>query len=158
MTAASGEIPLVDVIANRRFASRREVIEAIGDVLLASSAVTPAYVEGMLDKEERGTTIVSADVALPHGTHEVKHAVLRNALVVVPIPDGVEWVPGRHVRLAIGFAGTGDQEHLRLLAIIARVLSDERIVSRLRSTTERREVVELFDQLRAVSAREDATS
>ena len=154
----SGETPLVEVIADRRFASRRDVIEAIGDVLLASSAVTPAYVDGMLRKEEQGTTIVSAEVALPHGTNDVKHAVLRNALVIVPIPYGVEWAPGRCVTLAIGFAGTGDRAHLRLLAVIAQVLSDEQMVSRLRAATERRDVLELVNRLAALSAVEERRS
>jgi mannitol/fructose-specific phosphotransferase system IIA component len=149
---------MVDLVPNRRFASRREVIEAIGEALLACSAVTPPYVEGMLQKEEQGTTIVSADVALPHGTREVRHAVLRNALVIVPIPEGIEWVAGRRVKLAIGFAGTGDRAHLRLLAIIAQVLSDDRMVSRLTTATERKEVVELFDHLLGVSAHEEPTS
>lgn len=148
-----GATPLVEVLPGRAYGSRREVIEAIGDVLLAASAVTPAYVDGMLRKEEEASTVVTAEVALPHGTNDVKHAVLRNALVVAPIPDGVEWAPGQRVRLAIGFAGTGDQAHLRLLAAVARVLADERIVSRLKSATEPPEVADLLHQLAAPEAR-----
>jgi mannitol/fructose-specific phosphotransferase system IIA component len=143
----SGDTPLVHVIFNRSYATRREVIEAIGDVLLAWSAVTPAYVEGMLRKEEQGSTVVTSEVALPHGTNDVKHAVLRNALVVVPIPEGVEWGPGQRVRLAIGFAGAGDQAHLRLLAAVAHVVSDEHLVSRLKTATEARDVAGLLDRL-----------
>lgn len=146
MTRSDG-MPLVDVIFDRSYASRREVIEAIGDVLLASAAVEPAYVDGMLRKEEQGSTVVTAEVALPHGTSDVKHAVLRNALVIVPIPQGVEWTPGQRVRLAIGFAGTGDDAHLRLLAAVARILSDEHLVSRLKTATEARDVAGLLDHL-----------
>lgn len=153
-----GETPLVELILNRRFPSRRDVIEAIGDVLVASSAVTPAYVEGMLRKEEQGTTIVSAEVALPHGTNDVKYAVRRNALVVVPIPQGVEWAQGRRVRLAIGFAGTGDRAHLRLLAAVAQVLSDDRMVSRLTTATDRRDVADIVDHLLTIAVAEESTS
>ena len=149
MTDTSGLPPLVEVILNRSYASRREVIEAIGDVLVASSAVTPAYVDGMLRKEEQGSTLVTAEVALPHGTNDVKHAVLRNALVIVPIPDGVEWAPGQCVRLAVGFAGIGDKAHLRLLAAVARVLSDEAMLSQLKAATEPGEVAGLLDWLAA---------
>lgn len=139
--------PLVEVILNRSYASRREVIEAIGDVMLASAAVTPPYVEGMLRKEEQASTIVTEEVALPHGTYDVKHAVLRNAIVIVPIPDGVEWMPGKQVRLAIGFAGAGDAEHLRMLAAVARVLSDEQTVTRLKGATESHELADLLAEL-----------
>jgi mannitol/fructose-specific phosphotransferase system IIA component len=130
------EPPLVNVVLNRSYASRRDVIEAIGEVMVASAAVTAPYVEGMLRKEEQGSTVVTAEVALPHGTRDVKHAVLRNVLVVAPIPDGVDWAPGQRVRLAIGFAGLGDAAHLRLLGGLARVLSDERLVARLKAATD----------------------
>lgn len=145
MTA--GEAPVVEVILNRSYASRREVIEAIGDAMLASAAITPSYVEGMLRKEELGCTIVTAEVALPHGTHDVTHAVLRNAVVVVPIPEGVEWTAGRRVRLAIGFAGASDQAHMRLLGAVARVLSDEQTVTRLKAATRPHEVADVLREL-----------
>ena len=147
------DAPVVESILNRSFASRREVIDAIGTVLLGSSSVTPAYVEGMHRKEEQGGTIVTAEVALPHGTSDVNHAVLRNAVVIVPIPHGIEWMPGRQVRLAIGFAGTGDQAHLRLIAALARALSDERLVSRLKRATEPGDVAGLVEHLVDSSSR-----
>lgn len=150
--------PLVDVILNRSYGSKRDVIDAIGDVLVASSAVEPSYVEGMRRKEEQGSTIVSAEVALPHGTNDVKHAVRRNALVIVPIPDGVQWTPGQRVRLAIGFAGTGDRAHLRLLAAVARVLSDEQLVTRLKTATDRLDVADLLDQFVTSPPPEASTS
>jgi len=143
---APSDAPLVEVILNRSYASRRDVIEAIGDVLVSSSAVGPRYVDGMLRKEEQGSTIVTDGVALPHGTRDVKDAVRRNALVIAPIPGGVEWTPGARVRLAIGFAGAGDAGHLRVLAVVARVLSDERLVSRLENATERHQIADLLEQ------------
>jgi PTS system mannitol-specific IIC component len=145
------DTPLVRVIAGRSFASRREVIDAIGDVLVASSSVTPAYVEGMHRKEEQGGTIVTAEVALPHGTGDVKQAVLRNAIVVVPIPRGVEWAGGKRVRLVIGFAGVGDRAHLRLIAALARALSDDGLVSRLKAATDAREVSVLLEPVLPLS-------
>jgi phosphocarrier protein FPr len=141
------ETPFVEIILNRSYSSRREVIEAIGDVMLASAAVTPSYVDGMLRKEEQGSTVVTAEVALPHGTSDVKHAVLRNAIVVVPIPEGIAWTPAQRVRLAIGFAGVGDQAHVRLLGALARVLSDDELVARLKSATKTDDVGDLVARL-----------
>jgi mannitol/fructose-specific phosphotransferase system IIA component len=141
------EAPLVEVILHGSYASKREVIEAIGDLMVASAAVTAPYVEGMLRKEEQGSTVVTAEVALPHGTNDVKHAVRRNAIVIVPIPNGVEWAPGQRVRLAIGVAGAGDQGHLRVLAAVARVLADEQMVSRLKTATERIDVADVLRHL-----------
>jgi mannitol/fructose-specific phosphotransferase system IIA component len=54
-------------------------------------------------------------------------------LVIAPIAGGVEWVPGTLARLAIGFAGTGDEAHRRLLASVARVLADAALLQRLKA-------------------------
>ena len=142
---AAMQRPIVRLLQPRRYASKREVIDAIGDAMVSASAVTAEYVDGMLRKEEQANTIVTTDVALPHGSADVRDAVLGNALVVAPIPDGVEWIPGRTVRLAIGFAGTGDEAHLRLLALVARVLSDEELLRRLKRARENASVASIFD-------------
>jgi mannitol/fructose-specific phosphotransferase system IIA component len=138
------EPPLVLVLPPRAYPSKRAVIEAIGDLMIGAAAVTPAYVDGMLRKEIDSSTIVTEDVALPHGTADVRAAVLRNVLVVAPIPGAVEWQPDRSVRLAIGFAGTGDQAHLRLLAIVARVLEDDRLIARLMAGGDTASLAALF--------------
>jgi mannitol/fructose-specific phosphotransferase system IIA component len=77
---------------------------------------------------------------------------MRNALVIVPIPEGVEWTPGEHVRLAIGFAGVGDQSHLRLLAAVARALSDDGTLAQLKTATAAHQVAGLLDRLVAQAA------
>ena len=138
--------PIVQLLPPRSYTSKQAVIEAIGQAMVSVDAVTPAYVAGMRRKEHEANTIVTSEVALPHGTADVRGEVRRNALVVAPIPDGVEWVPGQRVRLAIGFAGTGDDAHLRLLASVARVLSDESLVSRLKTATDMPPVGTLFDR------------
>lgn len=135
------------VLLNRSYASRRALIEEIGAVMVRAGAVTPAYVEGMLRKEEQGGTgtVVMPEVALPHGTHDVKSAVLRNVLVLVQIPAGVEWSGDRTVRLAIGFAGTGDEAHVRLVSGIARLLTDPCLLERLKTSADADEVGCLLD-------------
>lgn len=139
--------PIVRVLEPRSYGSKREVIETIGETMVGALAVTAAYVDGMLRKEREANTIVTTEVALPHGTADVRGAVLRNVVVIAPIPEGVEWAPGHPVRLAIGFAGMGDDVHLRLLASVARVLSDERLVMRLKTAPGGMPAIEtLFEQ------------
>lgn len=137
--------PIVRLLQPRAYASKQEVIEAIGAVMIDAEAVTPAYVAGMLRKELEASTIVTAGIALPHGTANVRDAVLRNVLVVAAIPGGVEWRPGQQVSLAIGFAGTGDDAHLRLLGSVARVLADEALVHRLKTASELASLERLFE-------------
>jgi mannitol/fructose-specific phosphotransferase system IIA component len=112
--------------------------------MLGADAVSRAYVDGMLRKELQGSTMVTSEVALPHGTADVRGEVLRNVLVIAPIVGGVEWVPDCDVRLAIGFAGTGDDAHLRLLGSVARVLSDAALLERLKAGDDTSALAALF--------------
>jgi mannitol/fructose-specific phosphotransferase system IIA component len=136
--------PMVEMLPPRAYVSREAVIEAIGAVMLGADAVSRAYVDGMLRKELQGSTMVTSDVALPHGTADVRGEVLRNVLVIAPIVGGVEWVPDCDVRLAIGFAGTGDDAHLRLLGSVARVLSDAALLERLKAGDDTSALAPLF--------------
>jgi mannitol/fructose-specific phosphotransferase system IIA component len=136
--------PMVEMLPPRAYVSREAVIEAIGAVMLGADAVSRAYVDGMLRKELQGSTMVTSEVALPHGTADVRGEVLRNVLVIAPIVGGVEWVPDCDVRLAIGFAGTGDDAHLRLLGSVARVLSDAALLERLKAGDDTSALAALF--------------
>lgn len=141
---APPDAPIVEVLPPRSYLSKHAVVEAIGDVMIRAAAVTRAYVDGMLRKEIAASTLVAPEVALPHGTADVRGAVLRNVLVIAPILGGVEWAPGKRVRLAIGFAGTGDDAHLQLLGSVARVLADDRLVERLKSGSDTAGLAALF--------------
>ena len=129
------------VLLNRKFASKQEVIRAIGEIMVRCGEVTPRYVLGMFEKEDQYSTWITEGVALPHGTNQVKSEVLRNSVVLVQIPDGVEWGDGKTVYLAIGLAGTGNEEHLKLLSALAEVLQHQANVERLRSSDSEEEVI-----------------
>ena len=142
---AEAEAPIVEVIAPRSYASKVAVVQAIGAAMVAAGAVTGEYVEAMLQKESGAGTIVAPEVALPHGTSDARAAVRRNILVVAPITSGVEWTSGKTVRLAIGFAGRGDDAHLRLMGAVARVLSDATLLERLKNGADGLAVAEWFE-------------
>lgn len=141
MTAAGRD---VHVLLGRRYSSKDEALRDIGAVMVASGSVTPRYVQGMLEKEERASTWITEDVALPHGTNEVKREVLRDCVVLAQVPDGVDWGGGRRVRLAIGLAGRGDDRHVRLLKSLALVLQSSEALARLRTTGDEAEVLRIL--------------
>jgi mannitol/fructose-specific phosphotransferase system IIA component len=129
------------VLLNRRFASKHEVIQAIGELMIRAGDVGAGYARAMHDKEDQYSTWITEGVALPHGTNESKSEVLRNSVVIVQIQDGVDWGKGKIVHLAIGLAGTGSQEHLKLLAQLAGVLQDPANVERLRAAASAEEII-----------------
>ncbi len=132
------------VLLGQPFATRDEVIRAIGEVMAAAGEVTSRYTEGMLRKEEQGGTWITDGVALPHGTNDVKGEILRSSVVLVQLARAVEWGNGKPVRLAIGLAGKGDEEHLKLLAGLAMVLSERDKVETLMTSADPNEVIALL--------------
>jgi PTS system mannitol-specific IIA component len=129
-------------------ASREEAVRTIGDLMVAAGEVTRRYLDGMLEKEALHGTWLTHGVALPHGTNEVKAEVRRSSVVVLQMPKGVDWGNGRTVYLAFGLAGKGD-EHLHLLASLAAVLEDKKLVEQMMHTTDACEIVAILSEERA---------
>ncbi len=132
------------ILLGLELASKQEIIRAIGDRMVACGEVTARYVDGMLEKEEQCSTWITEGVALPHGTNAVKGEILRSSVVVAQLPQGVDWGGGKTVHLAIGVAGKGDDQHLKLLSGLARVLQHRPNVDRLIRAGDPRELVSIL--------------
>ncbi|MDL4771860.1 PTS sugar transporter subunit IIA [Actinomadura xylanilytica] len=113
-----------------RAADRDDAIRQCGRVLAEAGAVTAAYTESMLEREQSVSTHLGEGVAIPHGTAGGKDAVLRDALAVLRFPGGVDW-NGHPVTLCIAIAARGDG-HMAILAELAEVLLDPGRARRLR--------------------------
>jgi mannitol/fructose-specific phosphotransferase system IIA component len=135
------------VLLGREHQSKEDVIREIGDCMVAFGEVTPRYAEGMLQKEEQCSTWITEGVALPHGTSAVKDEILQDSVVVAQIPKGVDW-GGKLVYLAIGLAGKGSQQHLKLLSGVAEVLQHRDKVDKLIRTGDAAEVVAILTEAR----------
>jgi len=92
-------LPSDHVLLNRQFGSKRDVIQVIGDVMVRSADVSPVMPAPC---SRRGPVqhLGSRRRALPHGTNQAKKEVLRNSIVFVQIPKGVDWGDGKTVHLA----------------------------------------------------------
>ena len=135
------------VLLGREHQSKEDVIREIGDCMVAFGEVTPRYAEGMLQKEQQCSTWITDGVALPHGTSAVKDEILQDSVVVAQIPKGVDW-GGKRVYLAIGLAGKGSQQHLKLLSGLAEVLQHRDKVDKLIRTGDAAEVVAILTEAR----------
>ena len=134
------------ILLGRAFSSREEVVRAIGEVMVAGGEVTPRYVEGMLLREAKFGTWITEGVALPHGANEVKNEVLRSAIVLVQVPEGVDWGGGKIVYLAVGLAGKDEDQHVRTLTAVARVLRDRTRIDWLRTAANEEEVARILEE------------
>ncbi|MCS6963222.1 PTS sugar transporter subunit IIA [Thermoflexus sp.] len=132
----------------------REAIRACGEVLAATGAVDPAYIDQMIAVvEELGPYIVIAPgIALAHArpspaVHRVGFSWI---FLEHPVPFG--HAENDPVRMVIGLAAPDPQSHVQALATLAELLADEACRAQLLQAdtpAEVRRVVRLFAERKA---------
>ena len=122
-------------------ATKDEAMREAAQILQDAGAVTAAYYDAMLQREEAVSTYMGNELAIPHGTNETKDAILDSALSFVRYDGGIDW-DGQDVTFVVGIAGKGD-EHLEILSQIAILFSDEDEVENLKRAQTPEELFEL---------------
>ncbi|MDD9147907.1 MULTISPECIES: PTS mannitol transporter subunit IICBA [unclassified Sporolactobacillus] len=111
-----------NIFLNKSFSSKEEVIRFAGQALVDGGYVNPSYVQGMLERDREMSTYMGNEIAIPHGTEKVKKEVLSSGVIIVQVPDGVDF-DGNKVRLVFGIAGKNNG-HLNILSKIAVACAD----------------------------------
>ena len=124
-------------------ADRVDAIRQAGQVLVDVGAVEPAYVDAMHEREAVMSSYMGEGFALPHGTDESRVHVNRAAVAFLQFSSPVEWEEGEEALAALAVAAQSD-EHVGVLATLARVLVDEDKAERLRTTHDVDEVLTLL--------------
>lgn len=114
---------------------KQQAIRKAGELLVSSGCVAPAYVDGMLAREETMSTYLGMGVAIPHGEYDNRDDIYQTGISVLQLPDGVEWEDGEKAHLIIGIAASSD-EHVGVLAQLAEVLEDEDLTEKLIQTND----------------------
>ncbi|MDP2964817.1 MAG: PTS sugar transporter subunit IIA [Pelolinea sp.] len=116
-------------------ASKEDAIRQAGELLVQGGCVLPAYIDGMLAREKSMSTFVGNGVAIPHGQFDDLSLVKRTGISVLQVPAGIEWEPGNIAYLLVGIAATSN-EHIKVLANLAKVVEDENNARHLAQTTD----------------------
>ena len=114
---------------------KSDAIRQAGQLLVQSGCVEPAYVDGMLAREETMSTYLGNGVSIPHGQFDNRGQIIQTGISVLQIPQGVEWEDGEKAYLIIGIAAAAD-EHVGVLANLAEVIEDEAMTDALIHTTD----------------------
>lgn len=117
---------------NQAPVSKEEAIRAAGQLLVEQGCVDKAYVDAMVERENRVSTYMGMGIAIPHGTSEAKGTVKKTGIVLLQYPEGVDFGKEK-AQLVIGIAGIGD-EHLQLLSNICNILEDEVVLEQMKTT------------------------
>ena len=104
-----------------------------------------AYKEGILKREEMGTTAIGMGVAIPHAKSE---AVKAPALTAITVPAGVNYdaPDGGDCQLIFMIAATLDGDvHLEVLARMMQMLMDPEFTSKLKAAKSADEFLQIID-------------
>lgn len=118
-----------------RAADKVDAIRIAGQLLVDSGCVLPAYVDGMLAREQSMSTYLGSGVSIPHGMFENREHILQTGISVLQVPAGVEWEEDETAYLVIGIAASSD-EHIGVLASLAEAIEDEEITRLLIETSD----------------------
>ncbi|MDI3257534.1 MAG: PTS sugar transporter subunit IIA [Kyrpidia sp.] len=122
-----------------------DAVRRVGSKLVENGYVDPAYVEGMLMREQSMSTYIGNGVAIPHGMPEYARYIRASGITVAQYRGGIPFGPDQTAYLVIGIAGMGDQ-HLDMLSRIAAVCLEPENVRRLVRTDDAREMLHLLQQ------------
>lgn len=145
--------PIQEILTRQRIdircevTSKKRLMERISELLVAEDADLDArgIFQTLIERERLGSTGVGNGVALPHG----RVAGLRGALGAVAILDkplDYDALDRQPVQLVFGLLVPEDarEEHLRILAHLAKMFSDPELRSRLLGAASPDEVLQLL--------------
>ncbi|MCC5883150.1 MAG: phosphoenolpyruvate--protein phosphotransferase [Halomonas sp.] len=108
----------------------RDALEQAAATLHRTGLTTPAYRDGLFQREAQSSTYLGNAIAIPHGTPESRAHVLATGVRVLQFPAGVEWHDGQRVHVLVAIAAQSD-EHLDILRQLTHVLDDDSVGERL---------------------------
>lgn len=111
---------------------RERAIRSSGALLVERGCVEEPYVDAMVERDRLTSVYIGMGIAIPHGTNEAKGSVRKTGVVLQQYPGGVEF-DGERAQLVFGIAGRGE-EHLEVLANICRILEDEEVLEKMKTT------------------------
>lgn len=143
-------LPADGIRLGLRASDRFDAVRQSGQVLVEIGAVEPPYVDAMLERERSISTSLGEGFAIPHGTDESRRWIKETMLAFLQFPDGIDW-DDDDVTVCVGIAAVGD-EHVGVLANLARVLTVPEQAARLRSAERIEDVLSLLGSDEAAKA------
>ena len=123
---------------------KEDAIKLAGELLVKGGHVSPAYVEGMLAREQTMSTYIGNGVAIPHGQFDDKANIHSTGISVVQYLDGVQWDDDdedEKAYLVIGIAATAN-EHVGILTNLAEAIEEPEDAEKLARASDPMEIIE----------------
>lgn len=131
-------LPLESVYAPLRVQSKKRLFQEIAQIAASGYGLDEGTVSTLLqERETLGPTGVGRGVALPHARTEGIGAV-KGIFLRLETPIDFDAVDRKPVDLVFALLAPGDSgaDHLKALARVSRLLRDEDLCAKVRSTTD----------------------
>ena len=142
--AETSELQTTDAVRLGCTATDRfDAVAQAGELLIEIGAVQPAYADAMQERERRLSSFVGEGFASPHGTDGSRVHIDRPAVAFLQFPDGIDWDDDEHVSACVAIAAKSE-EHVTVMAQLARILVEPDQAEELRTTNDPARVVQLL--------------
>ena len=135
-------MPEKNIVLDASFRTKKEAINACADLLIAGGYASPEYRKEMFARDEDVSVYMGNGVALPHGL-TMSDSIKHSGICFIQVPQGVDF-DGNKVYLIVGLAGKGE-EHIQLLGKIAQSLTEEGNIDKLRTATDKQQIIDILD-------------
>jgi len=129
-----------------RVTSKKRALENLGEMLAADSSLdSKAMFQALIDRERIGSTGIGDSVAIPHGRLKgLQQAIGAFAILEEPIDfDSIDQKPVNMI-FALMVPEEATDEHLQLLAQVAKIFSNSGAREKLQGAKSPEEALALF--------------
>lgn len=132
------------IIKNLKAGSKQEIIESVMQEIGPAHSLDPQGItELLMDRENLMPTALNNGIAVPH-TRDFLLKKPYDVVTVVTMDTPIEWgaLDGKPVHTLFFLFATNDKRHLHLLAKLAHLSSNDRMLELLRSDVSKEELLE----------------
>lgn len=83
---------------NRDFESKQEILEYLNKVLLEQKYVTEGFLEGLIERENLGSTVVAPYIGLPHAMND---SIKFSSIQIITLKKPILWDESNYVRFIL---------------------------------------------------------
>lgn len=145
-TSSKNPFPEENILLNVKVADKTEAIRLAGNLLKDHGYVEPEYIDAMIQRDKEASVYLGNHFAIPHGVGGSEKYIKESGISFLQIPDGVDF-NGETAYVMVGIAGKNG-EHIEILGNIAEVCTDVGNVEKLRTAKDKKEVLDIFKNLR----------
>ena len=133
---------------NVKASTKKEIIEKAVELMSKNQNITNKedYLKLVLEREEKGTTGIGEEIAIPHGKGD---SISSPGVAAMVIPEGTDFnsLDGKPVKLLflIAAPNTEDNVHLEVLSRLSSLLMDENFRKELIKAKSKEEFLEIID-------------